>query len=135
TRKGQRYRQDEAVNGQVRTPSATWTTRITISATSNTLYTYDLTTSEYNAGAPSIRFRDAGGPDGTASDLWVDVANVTTTNTWDRILLMRSLDTSGSSWGSQIILASGRSTDNPIRYSYASADPPIAMDSGRFLNV
>src|SRR2546422_1181359 len=129
------YRQDEDVNVQVLTPPATWTTRITISATSNTLYTYDLTTSEYNAGAPSIRFRDAGGPDGTASDLWVDVANVTTTNTWDRILLMRSLDTSGSSWGSQIILASGRSTDNPIRYSYASAEPSIAMDSGGFLHV
>ncbi|TLZ81692.1 MAG: hypothetical protein E6K11_02180, partial [Methanobacteriota archaeon] len=129
------YRQDEDVNVQVLTPPATWTTRITISATSNTLYTYDLTTSEYNGGAPSIWFRDAGGPDGTASDLWVDVANVTTTNTWDRIVLMRSLDTSGSSWGSQIILASGRSADNPIRYSYASAEPSIAMDSGGFLHV
>src|SRR3990170_855165 len=50
------YRVDENLNVQVLTPPSTWNTRITISATTNTLYTYTLTSSEYNSGAPAVRF-------------------------------------------------------------------------------
>src|SRR5207245_9259281 len=103
-----------------------------ILSTTNTGYNYTLTTSEYNSGAPSVRFVDASGPDGTQSDFWLDLAVVTSTTLWDRIILMRSLDTSGSTWGSQIVLASGRSGDGPRLYSYDSAEPPIAIDSGGF---
>jgi KaiC/GvpD/RAD55 family RecA-like ATPase len=129
------YRQDEDVNVQVLTPPSSWVTKLTITATTNTLYSYDLTTPEYNSGSPSIRFVDAAGADSTQSDFWIDYADVATNSLWDRVILMRSNDTSGSSWGSQVILASGRSTDNPIRYLYDSAEPSIAMDSGGFLHV
>jgi len=105
------YRQDENVNVQVMTPPSTWNTRITISNTSNTLYSYDLTASEFNSGAPSVRFVDAAGGDGTASDLWVDYAALGSTTYWDRVILMRSNDVGGSTWGSQVVLASGRATD------------------------
>src|SRR5207249_3347965 len=86
----------QCVHVQVLTPPSSWSTRITISATLSTLYTYVLTSSEYNAGAPSIRFVDAAGGDGISSDLWLDLATITTVNYWDRVILMRSLDTSGS---------------------------------------
>ncbi len=129
------YRQDENVNVQVLTPPSTWNTRITISATSNTLYTYAITTAELNSGAPSVRLIDASGSDATQSDLWLDLAVVTSTSLWDRIILMRSSDTSGSTWGSQLILASGRSADNPLLSSYDSAEPSIAMDSSGYLHV
>ncbi|TLZ74573.1 MAG: hypothetical protein E6K14_03230, partial [Methanobacteriota archaeon] len=129
------YRQDENVDVQVLTPPSTWNTRITISATSNTLYTYAITTAELNSGAPSVRLIDASGSDATQSDLWLDLAVVTSTSLWDRIILMRSADTSGSTWGSQIILASGRSADSPLLSSYDSAEPSIAMDSSGYLHV
>ena len=129
------YREDENVLVQVLTSPSTWNTRITISATSNTQYTYTMTTAEYNSGSPSIRFVDASGGVGMQSDVWVDYAVVTTTSWWDRIILMRSADTSGSSWGSQIVLASGRTGDSALLYAYDSAEPSIAMDSGGYLHV
>ena len=129
------YRQDEDVNVQVLTPPSTWNTRRTISATANTMYTYALTTGEFNSGAPSVRFVDAGGPDASPSDLWLDLAAITSTTLWDRIVLMRSLDTSGATWGSPIVLASGRPGDSPLLSSYDSAEPSIAIDSGGFLHV
>ena len=129
------YRQDENLNVQVLTPPSTWNTRATISSTINTVYNYTLTTSEYNSGAPSVRFVDASGPDGTQSDFWLDLAVVTSTTLWDRIIMMRSLDTSGSTWGSQIVLASGRSADSPLLYSFDSTEPSIAIDSGGFLHL
>jgi KaiC/GvpD/RAD55 family RecA-like ATPase len=129
------YRQDENINVQVLTPPSTWTTRVTISATANTLYTYTLASSEYNSGAPSVRFVDANGGDATQSDFWLDLAVLTSTTLWDRIILMRSLDTSGSTWGGQIILASGRPGDSPLLSSNDSAEPSIAMDAGGFLHL
>src|SRR5256885_11386225 len=99
------------------------------------MYTYALTTGEFNAGAPSVRFVDAGGPDASPSDLWLDLAAITSTTLWDRIVLMRSLDTSGATWGSPIVLASGRPGDSPLLSSYDSAEPSIAIDSGGFLHV
>jgi len=56
-------------------------------------------------------------------------------NAYDRIVLMRSSDTSGSTWGSQIILASGNSADSPLLYTYDSAEPSIAIDASGFLHV
>src|SRR2546428_3352157 len=60
---------------------------------------------------------------------------ITSTTLWDRIVLMRSLDTSGATWGSPIVLASGRPGDGPLLSSYDSAEPSIAIDSGGFLHV
>ena len=77
TLKAKGYRVDEDILVQVLT-SPTWYTRITISATTNTLYTYTMTTTEYNSGAPAIRFVDAGGADAVVSDLYLDVAVVVT---------------------------------------------------------
>jgi len=54
---------------------------------------------------------------------------------WDRVLLNRSLDTGGATWGAPIVLASGRSSDSPLLYSFDSAEPSIAMDSGGYLHV
>src|SRR5207247_5283550 len=54
---------------------------------------------------------------------------------WDRILLNRSLDAGGSTWGVPIVLASGRSSDSPLLYTFDSAEPSIAMDSGGYLHV
>ena len=70
------YREDENINVQVLTAPATWNTRITISATSNTMHTYPLTSAEYNSGAPAVRFVDAGGAGGMQSDFWIDYANI-----------------------------------------------------------
>src|SRR5207247_2736933 len=94
----------------------------------NTMYTYDLTVSEYKSGTPSIRFVDALGSDAIASDVFVDLSVIASTSLWDRVILMRSLDTSGSTWGPQVILASGRNGDKPLLYSYASAEPLLAFD-------
>src|SRR3989441_3631833 len=99
------------------------------------MYTSALTTGEFTSGAPSVRFVDAGGPDASPSDLWLDLAAITSTTLWDRIVLMRSLDTSGATWGSPIVLASGRPGDSPLLSSYDSAEPSIAIDSGGFLHV
>ena len=129
------YRQDEDMNVQVLTPPSTWTTRITISATTNTLYTYALTSAEFNSGGPSIRFVDTSSSDTVQSDVWIDQAVITTTSLWDRVILMRSADTGGTTWGSQTILASGRTGDDPLLYAYDSAEPAIAMDSSGFLHV
>jgi len=129
------YRQDEDINVQVLTSPSTWNTRITISATSNTLYTYALSAAEYNSGSPSIRFVDASGGEITQSDFWLDQAVITTTSYWDRIYVMRSSDTSGSTWGSQILLASGRVGGDPLLYAYDSAEPSVAIDSSGYLHV
>src|SRR2546426_343796 len=129
------YRGDENVNVEVLTPPSTWNARITIASTTNTLYTYDLTASEYNSGAPSIRFVDALGSDAVASDVFVDLSVIVSTTLWDRVILMRSLDTSGSTWGAQVILASGRLADSPLVLTRDSAEPSIAIDSSGYLHV
>jgi len=127
----------EDVSVQVLTPPSTWTTRITITATSdpNSAQTYTLTSSEYNSGAPAVRFIDAGGSDLTQSDLWVDMAVITTTVYWDRVSVRRSSDTSGSTWGSQLLLASGRVEDDPLLYLYDSAEPAVAIDASGYLHI
>src|SRR3972149_5081129 len=51
----------------------------------------------------------------------------------DRIILRRSSDTSGSTWGTPIIPASGNSGDSPLLYSYDSAEPSIAFDASGYL--
>src|SRR5881296_3440837 len=129
------YRGDENVNVEVLTPPSTWNARITVASTTNTMYTYDLTASEYNSGAPSIRFVDALGSDAVASDVFVDLSVIVSTTLWDRVILMRSLDTSGSTWGAQVILASGRTGDSPLLYSFDSAEPSIAIDASGYLHV
>src|SRR5213596_2979106 len=48
---------------------------------------------------------------------------------------MRSVDTSGSTWGPQVILASGRTGDNPVLYAYDSAEPSVAIDAAGYLHV
>jgi len=88
------YRVDENVNVTVLTPPSTWTTRITISATSNTLYTYTLTSSEYNSGAPAVRLVDADGAGGMQSDFWIDYANIVSAAAeYDVYLQIWNLDT------------------------------------------
>src|SRR6059036_3099207 len=129
------YRGDENVNIEVLTPPSSWNTRITVASTTNTMYTYDLTVSEYNSGAPSIRFVDALGSDAIASDVFVDLSVIVSTTLWDRVILMRSLDTSGSTWGAQVILASGRLADSPLVLTRDSAEPSIAIDSSGYLHV
>lgn len=74
------YRVDENVDVEVLTPPATWNPRITITSTTSTLYSFDLTSSEYASGSPAIRFVDASGPDGAPSDLFLDRVVVTTVN-------------------------------------------------------
>jgi len=74
------YRTDEDFQVQVLTPPSTWNTRITITATSNTLYEYTLAAAEYNSGAPSIRFVDATPTDSTLSDLYIDLAVIASTS-------------------------------------------------------
>jgi len=54
---------------------------------------------------------------------------------WDRIILMRSSDTSGSAWGSQIVLASGRTGDSALLLARDSGEPSIAIDASGFLHV
>ena len=66
------YRGDEDIDVQVLSPPSSWTTRLTINATTNTRYTYPLTTTEYNGGSPSIQFVDSGTGGPGASNLWVD---------------------------------------------------------------
>ena len=73
---------DENLNVQVLTPPSTWNTRITISATTNTLYTYTLTSSEYNSGAPAVRFTDPSGADSAQSDFYIDLSLVMTDHTY-----------------------------------------------------
>ncbi len=131
----QGYRQDEDISVQVLTPPSTWTTRLTISSASNALYTYPLTTTEYNAGSPAVRFVDAAGADTTQSDFWLDQVVVTTRTVWDRVILMRSADVGGTIWGSQVILASGRTGDDPLLHAYDSSVPALAMDSAGFLHI
>ncbi|TLZ59793.1 MAG: hypothetical protein E6K13_09350 [Methanobacteriota archaeon] len=101
------YRGDENINVQVLTPPSTWTTRLTVTATSNTLITYVLTNAEYNGGTPAIRLVDPAAVDTTQSDVFIDLSVVVTEGHSDRVTIMRSLDTSGSTWGSQVVLASG----------------------------
>jgi len=72
------YREDEDINVQALTPPSTWNTVITITAMMNTLYSYTLTSAEYNSGATAIRFVDASGAVGMQSDFWVDYANIVT---------------------------------------------------------
>ncbi len=123
---------------RVLTPPSTWNTRITITKTAddNAVQTYTLTTAEFNAGAPAIRFvGNAEASDSSQSDLYLDYVTVSPTSFWDRIVLMRSSDTSGSTWGSQIILASGRTGDSALLLARDSSEPSIAIDSAGFLHV
>ena len=116
---------------------ATWTTRMTLTQTSddNADETYTLTTDEYDAGSPNIRFVGATeSGDTVQTNLSIDRVSIDT-NTWDRIVLMRSLDTSGSTWASQIILASGRSGDGPLVLARDSKEPSIAIDASGYLHV
>jgi hypothetical protein len=59
----------------------------------------------------------------------------TNANGWDRVIIRRSLDVSGATWGSQIVLASGRAADSALLYTFDSAEPSITIDSGGFLHV
>ncbi len=70
---------DEAMNVQVLTTPSTWNTRLTITTPSDQTLYYNLTGSEYNSGNPSIRFIDANGPDGTQSDMYLDLVRIVTT--------------------------------------------------------
>src|SRR5881397_168469 len=72
--------------------------------------------------------------DAIASDVFVDLSVIVSTTLWDRVILMRSLDTSGSTWGPQVILASGRTGDNPVLHAYDSAEPSIAIDASGYLH-
>jgi len=128
------YRQDENIAVQVY-DGAAWNTRLTISATTNTLYSYVLTSAEYASGSPSVRFIDAGGDGGMRSDVYLDYVSIRSVDTWDRIILERSSNTAGTSWGTPIILASGRSADSALLYGYDSAEPSLAIDSGGYLHV
>jgi len=66
------YRDDEDINVQVLTSPSTWNTRLTIAATTSTVYTYTLTPAEYAGGSPSIQLVDARGAGGRQSDVWID---------------------------------------------------------------
>jgi len=123
---------------QVLMPPATWNTRITITKTADddASQTYALTTAEFNSGAPSIRFLGSAEVfDSTQSDLYVDYAVVASNSHWDRIVIMRSSDTSGSTWGAQILLASGRTGDGALLLARDSSEPSIAIDAGGSLHV
>ena len=123
---------------QVLTPPSTWATRITITKTTDddSVQTYTLATAEFNSGAPSIRFVGSSDvSDPTSSDLYVDYAVVASMGEWDRIALMRSSDTSGSTWGSQVILASGRPADGALLLARDSGESSIAIDASGFLHV
>jgi len=123
---------------QVLTPPSTWTTRITITKTAddNAAQAYTLTTAEFNSGAPAVRFIGATEiGDVTQSDLYLDYVTVSSNSVWDRVVLIRSRDTSGSTWSGQVVLASGRSGDSALILARDSAEPSIAMDSGGFLHV
>ena len=70
---------------QVLTPPSTWTTRITVTKTSddNANQCYTLTSSEFNNGAPSIRW--IGGTevgDTTQSDVKIDHQRITKDVSW-----------------------------------------------------
>src|SRR5439155_1313859 len=74
-----------------------------------------LTTAELNSGAPAVRFIGATEiGDVTQSDLYLDYVTISSNSVWDRVVLMRSRDTSGSTWSGQVVLASGRSGDSPL---------------------
>src|SRR5438309_867644 len=123
---------------QVLTPPSTWTTRITITKTAddNAAQAYTLTTAEFNSGAPAVRFIGATEiGDVTQSDLYLDYVTLSSNSVWDRVVLMRSRDTSGSTWSGQIVLASGRSGDSPLVLARDSAEPSIAIDSAGFLHL
>src|SRR2546427_398055 len=123
---------------QVLTPPSTWTTRITITKTAddNAAQAYTLTTAEFNSGAPAVRFIGATEiGDVTQSDLYLDYVTVSSNSVWDRVVLMRSRDTSGSTWSGQIVLASGRSGDSPLVLARDSSEPSIAIDSAGFLHL
>jgi len=123
---------------QVLTPPSTWTTRITITKTAddNAAQAYTLTTAEFNSGAPAVRFIGATEiGDVTQSDLYLDYVTVSSNSVWDRVVFMRSRDTSGSTWSGQIVLASGRSGDSPLVLARDSTEPSIAIDSAGFLHL
>src|SRR2546430_10784699 len=95
-----------------------------------------MTTGEFNSGAPAVRFIGATEiGDVTQSDLYLDYVTLSSNSVWDRVVLMRSRDTSGSTWSGQIVLASGRSGDSPLVLARDSAEPSIAIDSAGFLHL
>ncbi|TLZ54000.1 MAG: hypothetical protein E6K15_09705, partial [Methanobacteriota archaeon] len=123
---------------QVLTPPSTWTTRITITKTAddNAAQAYTLTTAEFNSGAPAVRFIGATEiGDVTQSDVYLDYVTISSNSVWDRVVLMRSRDTSGSTWSGQVVLASGRSGDSALVLARDSAEPSIAIDSAGFLHM
>ena len=62
----------DAVLVQVLTPPATWTTRVTLSSTSDASFAYALSLEEFNGGSPAVRFVDANPADVVPSSLWLD---------------------------------------------------------------
>src|SRR2546421_231112 len=123
---------------QVLPPPSTWTTRITITKTAddNAAQAYTLTTAEFNSGAPAVRFIGATEiGDVTQSDVYLDYVTISSNSVWDRVVLMRSRDTSGSTWSGQVVLASGRSGDSALVLARDSAEPSIAIDSAGFLHM
>ncbi len=77
TVEGQRTVDTEAINIQLLTPPATWSTCASITTTSDVTYTCDLTIAQYNSGSPSFRLADAGGVAGGQTRTSVDLILVT----------------------------------------------------------
>jgi hypothetical protein len=104
-------------------------------------YSDDITT-YFNNQRKVVRAGDVAGDnacDATNSDgcWYVLFDNVITEgpDTWYSTIIMRSSNTEGSSWGSQIILSSGREADNPILLVNQSDDSSIAIDSSGYIHV
>jgi len=69
-------RDDENILVQVLTPPSTWTTRLTISSTTDVVQTYVLSDDELNGGSPSVRFVDADPSDVFASSFRIDQVRI-----------------------------------------------------------
>src|SRR3972149_3975418 len=98
-----------------------WTTRTRPHRSSATSPSAGKTRAE--GGAHPGRFVHGDGTDCVQSDFWIDSSNVATYSQWDRVILMRSSDTAGSTWGTQIILASGRAGDRGLLFPRGSTAP------------
>ncbi|HYY47149.1 MAG TPA: zinc ribbon domain-containing protein, partial [Thermoplasmata archaeon] len=95
---------------------------------------------DFNSNGIEVDIGADRGNTNTAQTLSLDWVKVQVTyaiiHTWDRVVLTRSRDTSGSTWSpTPVVLASGRASDTPLLYSYDSTDPSIAMDSLGYLHV
>jgi hypothetical protein len=89
---------------------------------------------DINSASFTVRIYNVDGTEFGVFVNWIRVSVYYTEN-WDRVVAMRSSDVSGATWGSQVILASGRSADNPLLYPYDSSEPSIAIDASGFLHV